>query len=66
MRLPKAVVEALDLREGDDIQITVAGSRSFEVGIDKTRGEALARIRRLRRPLPAGWKFDRDEANTRS
>jgi len=31
VRLPASVVEALGLKEGDDIQIEVAGARAFEV-----------------------------------
>ena len=31
VRLPAAVVEILDLKEGDDVQIVVAGARVFEV-----------------------------------
>ena len=31
VRLPAAVVEALTLKEGDDIEIHVAGARTFEV-----------------------------------
>jgi antitoxin MazE len=31
IRLPAAVVEALDLKEGDDIEIQVAGKRTFDV-----------------------------------
>ncbi|MEI2769424.1 MAG: AbrB/MazE/SpoVT family DNA-binding domain-containing protein [Candidatus Competibacter sp.] len=31
VRLPTAVVEALSLREGDDIEIEVAGARAFEI-----------------------------------
>jgi antitoxin MazE len=65
IRLPAAVVEALDLKEGDDIDIRVAGERAFDVERDRTRERALERIRSMRRPLPAGWKFDRDEANSR-
>ena len=30
IRLPVAVVEALELRDGDDIEVTVAGAREFE------------------------------------
>ncbi len=30
IRLPAAVVETLDLKEGDEIEIVVAGARSFE------------------------------------
>jgi antitoxin MazE len=65
IRLPAAVVEALDLKEGDEIAIRVAGERAFDIERDQTRERALERIRSMRRPLPAGWKFDRDEANSR-
>jgi antitoxin MazE len=59
------VVEALDLKEGDQIEIRIVGGRTFEVKRDRRRDEALARLRKLRRPLPAGFVFDRDEANAR-
>jgi len=65
VRLPQAVVEALKLQEGDEIEITVVGARRFEVARDRRREQALKRLRALRRPLPAGFKFDRDEANER-
>jgi antitoxin MazE len=65
VRLPRAVVEALKLKEGDDIEIIVAGTRQFEVSRDRKREEALARLRELRGLLPAGFKFDREEANAR-
>lgn len=65
VRLPAAVVEALELKEGDEIEIHVAGSRSFGVGCDRSRDLALERIRALRKSLPSGWRFDREEANTR-
>jgi antitoxin MazE len=65
IRLPAAVVEALELKEGDDIEIRVAGDRVFEVGRDLAREQALARLRKLSRPLPAGFVFDREEANAR-
>jgi antitoxin MazE len=65
IRLPAAVVEALGLKEGDEIDIRVAGERAFDVERDRTREKALERIRSMRRPLPAGWKFDRDESNSR-
>jgi antitoxin MazE len=65
VRLPAAVVEALGLKEGDHIEIRIAGAREFEVSRDRTREKALARLRELRRPLPAGFTFSRDEANER-
>ena len=47
VRLPRAVVEALKLKEGDDLGIQVVGSRSFEV--EKARYQRLA-LFDLRRP----------------
>ena len=65
VRLPSAVVEALELKEGDQIEIRIAKGRVFEVGRDSSRERALARLRKLRRPLPAGFVFDRIDANAR-
>jgi antitoxin MazE len=65
VRLPAAVVEALDLKEGDQIEITIAGDREFEVTRDRSKEKALARLRRLRRPLPAGFTFSPEEADER-
>ncbi len=65
VRLPAAVVEALQLKEGDEIEIEVAGERRFQVARDRTREEAIASLKALARPLPPGWRFSRDEANER-
>jgi antitoxin MazE len=65
VRLPSEVVEALKLKEGDQIEIRIADEREFEIRRDPARQRALARLRRLRRPLPPGFIFDRDEANAR-
>jgi len=65
VRLPSAIVEALGLQEGDDIDIRIAGERAFDIEPDKGRERAIERIRALRKPLPPDWKFDRDEANER-
>ncbi len=62
---PGRVVDALGLKEGDEIEITVAGRRHFAVSRDQRRERALRRLRALRRPLPPGFKFDRTEANER-
>ena len=65
IRLPSAVVEAVELIEGAAIVIRVAGERAFDIDRDRGRERALERLRTLRKPLPAGWRFDRDEANAR-
>ncbi len=65
VRIPAAVVEALELKEGDEIEISVAGKRDFKVARDRSREKAMETIRRLARPFPPGFKFDREEANER-
>ncbi len=63
VRLPAAVVEAMDLKEGDDIEIQVAGPRSFAISRKPEARELLAKLRKFRGRLPEGFRFDRLEAN---
>ena len=65
IRLPAAVVEALELKAGDEIEIRVADRREFAVARKPGREELLNRLRTFRGRLPADFKFDRDEANAR-
>ena len=65
VRLPAVVVEALDLKEGDDIEIHVVGSREFAIGRKPTIRDRLKKLRKLHGRLPADFRFDRDEANDR-
>ncbi|HEV2531174.1 AbrB/MazE/SpoVT family DNA-binding domain-containing protein [Phenylobacterium sp.] len=65
VRLPTTVVEALELREGDEVEIDVAGAREFALSRAPGRPELLARLRRYRGLLPRDFRFDRLEANTR-
>jgi antitoxin MazE len=65
VRLPKAVVEALGLKEGDDVLLRAEAPDALVVSRDLERDEALARLRAFRLELPADWKFDREEANAR-
>jgi antitoxin MazE len=65
VRLPAAVVEALELREGDEIEIHIADARQFGVTRKPGREVLLQRLHAFRGRLPADFKFDRDEANAR-
>jgi len=65
IRLPATVVEALDLKDGDGIEIYIAGDRKFEVTRNKSRQRALERLRRLSRELLPGVTFNREAANER-
>jgi antitoxin MazE len=61
VRLPAALVEKLNLKEGDEIEVTPRGERVLEISEDERRRQAIERMRKLSVPLPAGYKFDRDE-----
>ncbi len=65
VRLPAALVEALRIKEGDEIDIHVAGDREFAVGRKRSRQDFLNGLRAFRGRLPADFKFDREEANDR-
>jgi len=58
-------VEALELKEGNEIEIYIAGDRKFEVTRNKSRQRALERLRRVSRELPSGVTFNREVANER-
>lgn len=65
IRLPAAVVEALGLREGDDVTLRAAGRRSLEIEKKPCAKQLLARLRRFRGRMPEDFKFDRLGANER-
>ena len=63
VRLPAAVIDTLALKEGDDIEIIVAGERHFEVQRKTAPSELLERLRAYRGRLPADFRFDRLDAH---
>jgi antitoxin MazE len=65
VRLPASVVQALDLKEGEEIDLHVAGERSFEISKRANAKELLTRLRAFRGRLPESFRFDRLEANLR-
>lgn len=65
VRLPASVVQALDLKEGEEIDLHVAGERSFEISKRANAKELLARLHAFRGRLPESVHFDRLEANVR-
>ncbi len=64
IRLPAIVVEALELKEGDEIEIRAANG-NLDVSKKPSRAELIARLDKYRGLLPADFTFDRDEANER-
>ncbi|HEX3114017.1 MAG TPA: AbrB/MazE/SpoVT family DNA-binding domain-containing protein [Bradyrhizobium sp.] len=66
VRLPKALVEKLGLKEGDELNVVAARNGAIEVETrEDQRRRALARMAARDWTLPPGYKFDRDEANER-
>ncbi|MDQ3776739.1 MAG: AbrB/MazE/SpoVT family DNA-binding domain-containing protein [Pseudomonadota bacterium] len=66
VRLPASVVEALELKEGEEIELHVLGTRSVEIGRKPRARDLLARLRKYRGRLPASYRFDRIEVNERA
>lgn len=64
IRLPAIVVEALELKEGDDVDIRAAGMRALDIA-KADRRALIKRLRKLEGMMPADFKFDRDEAHER-
>ncbi|MEH2494526.1 antitoxin MazE [Bradyrhizobium sp. AZCC 1678] len=65
VRLPKALVEKMGLRAGDELDIVDVAERTLIVQKEDRRKAALERLASLNWTLPSDYKFDRDEANER-
>ena len=65
VRFPASLVQALDLKEGEEIDLHMVGTRSFEVVKKPSVRELLARLHQFRGRLTADFHFDRLEANAR-
>jgi antitoxin MazE len=63
VRLPAQVVEALQLKADDEIEIHVEGERTLAIRKAPSPRQLLARLREMRGRLPRDLKFDRLEAN---
>lgn len=65
MRLPKALVEELGLKPGDELNVVAAKDGTIAI---ETKEQCHQRARSPRigsRKLPECYKFDRDDANER-
>jgi antitoxin MazE len=66
VRLPKALVEKLGLKEGDQLHVVAARDGAIEVETSEDqRRRALERMAARNWRLPEDYRFDRDEANER-
>jgi antitoxin MazE len=65
VRLPVAIVEFLQLKEGDDVDIRLGGRQELTINRDSRKERALERLLQFQIDFPPDYKFDRDEANAR-
>ena len=65
VRLPKALVEDLGLKPGDDVAVVSATPKRIAVAKDERRELAVKRMRARAWPLPDDYVFDRNDANAR-
>ncbi len=61
IRLPAAVVEALGLKEGDDIEVRVSKESAIDLMRRPSLEDDVAFWKSLQGTLPADYKFNRDE-----
>jgi len=64
IQIPSSIVEELDLKEGDDVDVRIGDDRALEIERDSRR-KAIEKLKSFKVKLPDDWKFDRDEANSR-
>jgi antitoxin MazE len=65
LRIPREVVRALDLKEGDEVELAGGRGKKIEVSRRPSREESIRDLRRFRGSMPPDYRFDRDEANGR-
>ena len=65
VELPANVIEDLGLKEGDDVNVRLAGLHKIEIEKPLTREEAIELLRASRTPLPQDYKFNREELHER-
>jgi antitoxin MazE len=65
VRLPKKVVAELDLKAGDEVELTSQGKAKIAVKRNNAREDALKRLLASNWKFPADFKFDREEAHER-
>lgn len=66
IRIPASIVNALELKEGEEIELHLAGERAFEIVKKSTPKALLHRLHQLRGNLPADFPFDFMQTNERT
>ena len=64
VRLPRKLVEQLGLAAGDDVNVRAADAQTIVITKGDSKTDFIARLRSLQKPTPAGFVWNRDDANT--
>ncbi len=65
VRLPRALVDELRLKAGDEVEVVDATRERLAVAKDERRKTSLGRQASMRIALPPDYRFDREQANER-
>ena len=65
VRLPKALVEDLGLKPGNELKIVSATPKRIALAKDERRERAIERMRARAWSVPEDYVFDREEVNAR-
>ncbi len=72
VRLPMALVHELGISEGDELEVLPRKKKgkstapAIEISKAPTKQELIESMRKYRGAWPVGWRFDREEANSRT
>jgi antitoxin MazE len=66
IRIPSSIVNALELKKGEEIEFHLSRERSFEIVKKPTTMALLDRLHQLRGNLPADFPFDLMQSNERT
>jgi antitoxin MazE len=61
VRIPAEVAEKLGFRLGEPAQFAITRDNKLQIGRDRSREEAIEKMKSLRFVVPGDFKFDRDE-----
>jgi antitoxin MazE len=65
VRLPRALVDELRLKAGEEVEVVDAARERLAVAKDERRKTSLGRLASMRIALPPDYRFDREQPNER-
>ena len=65
VRLPEPLVEEMGIVAGDEVDLTLADSRTIAISKPDQDADFVRKLRALQKPAPEGFVWNRDDANAR-